>query len=43
MVCICDHQVHGRDWKRLAQAVPNKTELQIKNYFQNYKTKVSTA
>ena len=37
--CAC-LQVHGRDWKRLGQAVPNKTETQIKNYFQNYKTKV---
>ena len=37
--CACV-QVHGRDWKRLGQAVPNKTETQIKNYFQNYKTKV---
>jgi len=39
-VCSGELQVHGRDWKRLALAVPNKTELQIKNYFQNYKTKV---
>ena len=33
-------QVHGRDWKRLGEAVPTKTETQIKNYFQNYKQKV---
>ena len=33
-------QVHGRDWKQLGRAVPNKTETQIKNYFQNYKSKV---
>ena len=33
-------QLHGRDWKQLGRAVPNKTETQIKNYFQNYKSKV---
>lgn len=33
-------QIHGRDWKQLGRAVPNKTETQIKNYFQNYKAKV---
>ena len=33
-------QNYGRDWTRLDQAVPGKTLVQIKNYFQNYKAKL---
>lgn len=33
-------QEHGRDWKKLQAAVPGKTIVQIKNYYQNYKVKV---
>ena len=33
-------QSYGRDWARLDQAVPGKTLVQIKNYFQNYKAKL---
>jgi len=33
-------QAHGRDWDRLAAAVPGKTRTQIKNYYQNYKNKL---
>lgn len=33
-------QTYGRDWQRLAEAVPGKTRTQIKNYYQNYKTKL---
>jgi len=32
--------VHGRKWAQLEAAVPTKTATQIKNYYQNYKTKV---
>ena len=41
---LCDGcelwQVHGRDWKRLQEAIPTKTMTQIKNRYQNYKVKV---
>ncbi|KAK9839557.1 hypothetical protein WJX84_000819 [Apatococcus fuscideae] len=30
----------GRDWVRLSEAIPDKTVIQIKNYYQNYKTKL---
>ena len=33
-------QLYGRDWAKLAAAVPSKTLTQIKNYYQNYKVKV---
>ena len=32
--------MHGRKWAQLEAAVPTKTATQIKNYYQNYKTKV---
>ena len=35
-------QLYGRDWAKLAAAVPSKTLTQIKNYYQNYKVKVCT-
>ena len=37
--CITSQQ-HGRDWRRLDEAIPGKTLVQIKNYFQNYKAKL---
>ena len=45
MVCrtltvVPSAQQHGRDWRRLDEAVPGKTLVQIKNYFQNYKAKL---
>lgn len=33
-------QVHGKDWKTLAAGIPSKTVNQIKNFFQNYRTKL---
>ncbi|GAX73612.1 hypothetical protein CEUSTIGMA_g1063.t1 [Chlamydomonas eustigma] len=33
-------KVHGRDWGRLATAVPTKSLTQIKTYYQNYKSKL---
>ena len=33
-------QQYGRDWRRLDEAIPGKTLVQIKNYFQNYKAKL---
>ena len=36
----CCAQIYGRDWGRLDQAIPGKTLVQIKNYFQNYKSKL---
>jgi hypothetical protein len=33
-------QVHGKDWKALASGIPSKTVNQIKNFFQNYRTKL---
>lgn len=32
-------QVHGRKWAALEAAVPTKTATQIRNFYQNYKTK----
>ena len=34
--------MHGRNWARLSEAVPSKTLTQIKNYYQNYKVKVTS-
>lgn len=34
------YSTHGRDWNRLQEAVPTKTMTQIRNYYQNYRTKV---
>ena len=36
----CAVQAHGRDWDRLAAALPGKTRTQIKSYYQNYKTRL---
>ena len=36
-------QVHGRNWAKLQAAIPKKTMIQIKNYYQNYKGKVGTS
>lgn len=36
-------KVHGRDWARLAEAVPTRTHAQLKNYFQNYREKLGLA
>jgi hypothetical protein len=36
-------QEYGRDWKKLAELIPTKTEMQIKNFFQNYKVKLGLA
>ncbi|KXZ52260.1 hypothetical protein GPECTOR_10g891 [Gonium pectorale] len=33
-------QIYGRDWARLAEAIPTKSTSQIKTYFHNYKTKL---
>ena len=33
-------QAYGRDWSRLHSAVPAKTLTQIKNYYQNYRTRL---
>ena len=33
-------QAYGRDWSRLHAAVPAKTLTQIKNYYQNYRTRL---
>lgn len=33
-------QAHGRNWEKLCAAVPTKTRTQIKNYYQNYKSKL---
>jgi hypothetical protein len=30
----------GRNWQKIAEHLPNKTENQIKNFFQNYKVKL---
>ncbi|KAK9836331.1 hypothetical protein WJX81_006307 [Elliptochloris bilobata] len=34
------YQAHGRKWAQLEAAVPTKTSMQIKNYYQNYKGKL---
>lgn len=33
--------VHGKDWKRISQVITNKTEKQIRNFYQNYKKKMN--
>ncbi|GIL77746.1 hypothetical protein Vretifemale_7240, partial [Volvox reticuliferus] len=33
-------QMHGRDWTRLADAIPTKSTNQIKTFYHNYKTKL---
>ncbi|KAK9808544.1 hypothetical protein WJX73_006877 [Symbiochloris irregularis] len=37
---LATYKEHGRDWKKLHSAVPGKTIVQIKNYYQNYKGKL---
>lgn len=32
--------IHGKNWKLLAQMITNKTEKQIRNFYQNYKKKM---
>jgi hypothetical protein len=32
---------HGKDWKRIAKIIKNKTEKQIRNFYQNYKKKMN--
>jgi len=34
---------YGRDWKKIAELIPSKTENQIKNFYQNYKVKLGLA
>ena len=34
------YQQFGRDWKKIADLIPNKTQSQVKNFFQNYKAKL---
>lgn len=34
-------QVHGKDWKSLANGISSKTVNQIKNFFQNYRNKLN--
>lgn len=34
---------HGRDWKKIAELIPTKTQSQVKNFFQNYKVKLGLA
>lgn len=34
-------QIHGKDWKSLANGISSKTVNQIKNFFQNYRNKLS--
>ena len=33
-------QVHGKNWKKIATIIKNKTEKQIRNFYQNYKKKL---
>uniref|UniRef100_A0A7S2AHH8 SANT domain-containing protein n=1 Tax=Octactis speculum TaxID=3111310 RepID=A0A7S2AHH8_9STRA len=33
-------KVYGKNWSVLTQLIPNKTESQIKNYYQNYKNRL---
>lgn len=33
-------QLYGRDWARLAEAIPSKSTSQIKTFYHNYKTKL---
>jgi hypothetical protein len=30
-------KIHGRDWKKIAEFIPAKSEVQIRNYYQNNK------
>jgi len=34
-------KIHGKDWARISQEIPTKTQSQVKNYFQNYKNKLN--
>jgi hypothetical protein len=33
--------IHGKNWKRISQIITNKTEKQIRNFYQNYKKKMN--
>ena len=33
-------QVHGKNWRKIATIIKNKTEKQIRNFYQNYKKKL---
>ena len=35
------YQTHGKDWATIMRLLPNKNELQIKNYYQNYKNRLN--
>eukprot|EP01080_Neovahlkampfia_damariscottae_P011706 gene11706-4940_t len=37
------YEQFGRDWKKIADLIPNKTQSQVKNFFQNYKVKLGLA
>ena len=32
--------IHGKDWKKISEIITNKTEKQIRNFYQNYKKKM---
>ena len=34
-------QKHGRDWIKIAEQIPRKSDKQCRNYFQNYKHKLN--
>ena len=34
-------QKHGRDWVKIAESLPRKSDKQCRNYFQNYKHKLN--
>lgn len=33
--------IHGKNWKKIALIITNKTEKQIRNFYQNYKKKMN--
>jgi hypothetical protein len=35
-----EFEKYGRDWIKIGKAIPNKTEAQIRNYFQNNRNKI---
>eukprot|EP00824_Muranothrix_gubernata_P016419 TRINITY_DN3399_c0_g1_i2.p1 TRINITY_DN3399_c0_g1~~TRINITY_DN3399_c0_g1_i2.p1 ORF type:complete len:944 (+),score=202.18 TRINITY_DN3399_c0_g1_i2:70-2901(+) len=35
--------IHGRNWKELARLIPSKSETQIRNYFQNSRSRLGLA
>ncbi len=34
-------QRYGRDWIKIAEQIPRKSDKQCRNYFQNYKHKLN--